>query len=314
MRRFVRDVLKDQPPEILDAAELMACELATNCVRHAHTDFELAIHSQAQIRVEVRDTDQGRPTLRSPTPEEPSGRGLLIVEAMSDTWGIIPSSTGKTVWFALQAGESDEAPTRAASGERERDGGDHADLRRGRGGDTHASERGQKNTEGGSSRYSGVSRFWAKMGVWRTVDAALPQIVARRGHVVVISSVYAFLNGAGAAPYAMSKAAVEQFGRALRLELAPHGASASVAYFGFIDTEMVHRAIDADELANEMLSNFPKPLHKRLSPSAGAVHVFVHKCWCSPEASVSLHRGADAWANARAQTVPGLARWGRRIG
>jgi NAD(P)-dependent dehydrogenase (short-subunit alcohol dehydrogenase family) len=105
------------------------------------------------------------------------------------------------------------------------------------------------------------------MGVWRTVDAALPQVVARRGQVVVISSVYAFLNGAGATPYAMSKAAVEQFGRALRLELAPHGASASVAYFGFIDTEMVHRAIDADELANEMLSNFPKPLHKRLSPA-----------------------------------------------
>jgi NAD(P)-dependent dehydrogenase (short-subunit alcohol dehydrogenase family) len=66
----------------------------------------------------------------------------------------------------------------------------------------------------------------------------------------------------------MSKAAVEQFGRALRLELVPHGASASVAYFGFIDTEMVHRAIDSDPLANEMLETFPKLLHKRLQPSA----------------------------------------------
>jgi NAD(P)-dependent dehydrogenase (short-subunit alcohol dehydrogenase family) len=106
------------------------------------------------------------------------------------------------------------------------------------------------------------------MGVCRTVDAALPEIVRRGGHVVVISSIYAFTNGVGAAPYAMSKAAVEQFGRALRLELAPHGASASVAYFGFIDTEMVHRAIDRDPLANEMLAMFPKPLHKRLAPSA----------------------------------------------
>ena len=53
------------------------------------------------------------------------------------------------------------------------------------------------------------------MGVCRTVDAALPQIVSRGGHVVVVSSVYAFINGIGAAPYAMSKAAVEQFGRAL---------------------------------------------------------------------------------------------------
>ena len=105
------------------------------------------------------------------------------------------------------------------------------------------------------------------MGVYRTVDAALPEIVPRRGHVVVVSSIYAFFNGAGAAPYAMSKAAVEQFGRALRTELHPHGASASVAYFGFIDTEMVHRAIDADPLAERMLQSLPRPLHKRIQPA-----------------------------------------------
>ena len=73
-------------------------------------------------------------------------------------------------------------------------------------------------------------------GVHRTVTAALPEIVRRRGHVVVVSSVYAFVNGVGATPYAMSKAGVEQLGRALRVELAQHGAGASVAYFGFIDT------------------------------------------------------------------------------
>ena len=104
------------------------------------------------------------------------------------------------------------------------------------------------------------------MGVVRTVDAALPEIIRRKGHVVVISSIYAFTNGIGAISYAMSKAAVEQFGRALRVELVQHGASASVAYFGFIDTEMVHRAIDADPLANAMLQILPKPLHKRLPP------------------------------------------------
>jgi NAD(P)-dependent dehydrogenase (short-subunit alcohol dehydrogenase family) len=106
------------------------------------------------------------------------------------------------------------------------------------------------------------------MGAYRTVDAALPEIVSRKGHVVVISSIYAFTNGAGATPYAMSKAAVEQFGRALRVELVPHGASASVAYFGFIDTEMVHRAIDSDPLADQMIGSLPKPLQRRLPPSA----------------------------------------------
>lgn len=104
------------------------------------------------------------------------------------------------------------------------------------------------------------------LGVVHTVQAALPEIVRRRGHVVVVASVYAFMNGVGTVPYAMSKAAVEQLGRALRVELVQHGASASVAYFGFIDTEMVHQALDADPLVNEMLDTFPKVLHKRLTP------------------------------------------------
>ncbi len=105
-------------------------------------------------------------------------------------------------------------------------------------------------------------------GVCRTVDAALPQIVERSGHVVVISSIYAFINGAGATPYAMSKAAVEQFGRALRVELVQHGASATVAYFGFIETDMVHDAIDADEVASRLFAVLPAPLRKRVPPRA----------------------------------------------
>ncbi len=76
-------------------------------------------------------------------------------------------------------------------------------------------------------------------GVHRTVIAALPDrppARARRRR----RPVYAFVNGS--APfYAMSKCGVV-FGRALRVELAQHGAGASVAYFGFIDTAMVqHR-------------------------------------------------------------------------
>ncbi len=104
-------------------------------------------------------------------------------------------------------------------------------------------------------------------GVHRTVTAALPEVIRRRGHVVVVSSVYAFVNGLGAAPYAMSKAGVEQFGRALRVELAHHGAGASVAYFGFIDTAMVHKAIDEDPLVSRFGDMFPAFLNKRLQPS-----------------------------------------------
>ena len=102
-------------------------------------------------------------------------------------------------------------------------------------------------------------------GVWRTVRPALPQVIERRGHVVVVASVYAFLNGVMAAPYAMAKAGVEQLGRALRVELAPHGASAGVAYFGFIDTDMVRDAF-ADPIAQRVEEAFPKFMTKRLTP------------------------------------------------
>jgi NAD(P)-dependent dehydrogenase (short-subunit alcohol dehydrogenase family) len=105
------------------------------------------------------------------------------------------------------------------------------------------------------------------LGVHRTVHAALPHVVETGGHVVVVASVYAFLNGVLLAPYAMSKAGVEQYGRALRGELVQHGASASVAYFGFIDTAMVREGF-AGALAQRFEATFPRVLRKRLAPSA----------------------------------------------
>jgi NAD(P)-dependent dehydrogenase (short-subunit alcohol dehydrogenase family) len=104
------------------------------------------------------------------------------------------------------------------------------------------------------------------LGVWRTVHPALPQVIERRGHVVVVASVYAFVNGVMATPYAMSKAGVEQLGRALRAELSIHGASASVAYFGFIDTKMVRDAL-ADPAAGRVEETLPKWITRRLHPS-----------------------------------------------
>jgi NAD(P)-dependent dehydrogenase (short-subunit alcohol dehydrogenase family) len=104
------------------------------------------------------------------------------------------------------------------------------------------------------------------LGVWRTVRPALPQVVDRRGHVVVIASVYAFVNGVLNTPYAVSKAGVEQLGRALRAELTVHGASASVAYFGFIDTTMVRHAFE-DPIAQRLEDVFPDFMLRRLTPA-----------------------------------------------
>jgi len=81
-------------------------------------------------------------------------------------------------------------------------------------------------------------------GAWNTVKATLPHVVAARGYVMVVSSLYAMVNGVLAAPYAMSKAAGEQLGRALRAELRPHGASAGTAYLGFVDTDLVRESFE----------------------------------------------------------------------
>jgi NAD(P)-dependent dehydrogenase (short-subunit alcohol dehydrogenase family) len=127
------------------------------------------------------------------------------------------------------------------------------------------------------------------LGVWRTARAALPQIVERRGQMVVVSSVYAFANGFGNSPYAVAKAGVESLGRALRIELAPHGASATVAYFGWVDTKLVQDAF-AQPDADRVRDLSPDFLLKRITPdeaAAGLVRgieeraprVFVPKWW-----------------------------------
>jgi NAD(P)-dependent dehydrogenase (short-subunit alcohol dehydrogenase family) len=111
------------------------------------------------------------------------------------------------------------------------------------------------------------------LGVWRTVRAALPQVVERQGHIVVTSSAYAFFNGIFNSPYAAAKSGVESLGRSLRAELAPLGASAGVAYFGWIDTKLVQDAFERP-YSDRVQENMPAFLRKRIPPSeAGAAVV-----------------------------------------
>jgi NAD(P)-dependent dehydrogenase (short-subunit alcohol dehydrogenase family) len=147
------------------------------------------------------------------------------------------------------------------------------------------------------------------LGVWRTVRAALPQIVERKGQMVVVSSVYAFMNGFGNSPYAVAKAGVESLGRSLRVELAPHGAGATVAYFGWVDTKLVQDAF-AQPTADRVRDLSPEWLLKRITPQeagAGLVRgieerapqVFVPKWW----RYASILRGViNPWIDKRQAT------------
>lgn len=132
------------------------------------------------------------------------------------------------------------------------------------------------------------------LGVWRTVRAALPQIVERRGHIVVVSSVYAFVNGMLNSPYAVAKSGVESMGRALRAELAPLGATAGVAYFGWVDTKLVQDAAEQPRFSR-MQERLPGFMRSRIEPAeAGAAvvrgieerapRIFAPRWWRIPSA------------------------------
>ncbi|ALU41344.1 hypothetical protein AS188_15740 (plasmid) [Kocuria flava] len=76
-------------------------------------------------------------------------------------------------------------------------------------------------------------------GVIRTVKATLPEITKQRGHYLLMSSAAALKHMPRANAYAASKAGVEAFGGALRLELAHKGVSVGVAHPAWVATGMI---------------------------------------------------------------------------
>nr|WP_275940656.1 ATP-binding protein [Streptomyces sp. SID8381] len=86
---------------------LVAAELAANAIRHGHVpgrDFHLRLTEDGGgggLRIEVADTRAEQlPARRTPGPDGESGRGLVLVEALADDWGVVPRAVGpgKTVW------------------------------------------------------------------------------------------------------------------------------------------------------------------------------------------------------------------------
>jgi NAD(P)-dependent dehydrogenase (short-subunit alcohol dehydrogenase family) len=80
------------------------------------------------------------------------------------------------------------------------------------------------------------------LGAWRTVRACLPHVIERRGYVLVVTSLAAAIHGPGMAAYCASKAGAEAFADSLRIEVKRLGVDVGVAYFSFIDTDLVRGA------------------------------------------------------------------------
>ncbi len=108
--RYARDLLRAAACQLHDSsvvedAELLVSELVTNGVRHGGPPIVLRIECIGAIRLKVSVSDGGPkdPAERSSGPDDESGRGLRLVDYISDEWGVDHHASGKTVWFTLVA-------------------------------------------------------------------------------------------------------------------------------------------------------------------------------------------------------------------
>lgn len=105
VRRLLRRLLSSWRLDALvedGDVELLATEIATNAVRHAGTDAVVVVRYLGhRIRVEVGDGSTELPRIRTPDADEPGGRGLPLVEALSCEWGVVEAVHGKRVWFEV---------------------------------------------------------------------------------------------------------------------------------------------------------------------------------------------------------------------
>ena len=98
------------------------------------------------------------------------------------------------------------------------------------------------------------------IGAMLTAHAALPHVAERRGHVLLISSAAAFTVLPGMSAYCASKAGLERFGDALRLEVAHRGVTVASAHPTWIDTDLVRDTEAALPTFAETRKRLPGPL------------------------------------------------------
>jgi NAD(P)-dependent dehydrogenase (short-subunit alcohol dehydrogenase family) len=136
------------------------------------------------------------------------------------------------------------------------------------------------------------------LGVFHTVRAALPSVIDRRGYVLIVSSLAAHGGAPGMASYNASKAGVENFANALRLEVAHLGVDVGSAHMAYIDTPLVRDTKSDLATFHEVLA-LQGPVSKVTS---------VHKC------GKAFVKGIEA--RKRRINCPGwvgLARWLRPL-
>jgi NAD(P)-dependent dehydrogenase (short-subunit alcohol dehydrogenase family) len=143
---------------------------------------------------------------------------------------------------------------------------------------------------------------WARVvqvnliGAFHTVRAALPEVIRARGHVAITASLASFAHAPGLSAYTASKAGVEAFADALRVEVAHQGVTVSTLHPSWIDTDMVREG-DAESAAFQRLRASLRPPFAKTHPVDAIVPAIV-----------------DGFAQRRARLfLPGFVRLAFRI-
>ncbi|MEU8567136.1 SpoIIE family protein phosphatase [Streptomyces pathocidini] len=115
-RRQLSELMHDwADPEQVDSAVLMISEMITNVLLHTDGDALVVAEivgerAERRLRVDVADSSDELPHRRRPGEMASSGRGLVLMEMLADTWGVDPRGEGKCIWFELYEPGSSTSP------------------------------------------------------------------------------------------------------------------------------------------------------------------------------------------------------------
>lgn len=102
-RKFVLDAGWSHDNEENMRLATVVSEVVTNAILHARTTFCVSVTvDDSAIRVDVQDGSVDVPVRKLYDPTAATGRGLRIIDAMSDRWGVSMQPSGKTVWFEME--------------------------------------------------------------------------------------------------------------------------------------------------------------------------------------------------------------------
>jgi anti-sigma regulatory factor (Ser/Thr protein kinase) len=102
-RRFTVAALESWGLDALvDDLTLLVSELVSNVIHHTEAGATLALaRRHDRVRVSVVDQGGGKIRPRRPSPDDPSGRGLLLVDRIATRWGSVNRRGRTEVWFEV---------------------------------------------------------------------------------------------------------------------------------------------------------------------------------------------------------------------